>query len=116
MDRSANPVFEAISWNWKWRKTPKTNEFGSLGTILLYAEEEHIQRLTQLIESGTFRDNETQFIDEIFNFYIAPFHRDYSEACPHAIESSFEGSSPFERIVRERDLALLKFWIEWIKE
>jgi hypothetical protein len=60
------------------------NKFGFLLGIIAFGKDIHKTQLHSLLNNNQFKDQEQSFIDSMFDWYIRPFHKNYttnSESC-----------------------------------
>lgn len=77
---------------WEWGED---NNFGFLLGLVEHGEEEHIDHLYSSLTLDQFTNEKQDFIDEMFAYYIWPFHKNYGKKC--AASSSAASSSSHSR-------------------
>ena len=71
------------------------NKFGFLLGMIAFGMDTHKTQLNSLLVSGQFEDQENDFIDSMFDYYIRPFHKSYNTDChtPLTISSRISSRS-----------------------
>jgi hypothetical protein len=92
MDISQTKLLLQQYYNMNWEYIPQQrekskwkpeNNFGFLLGIIAFGMDIHKTQLHSLLVSRQFKDQESAFIDSMFDYYIRPFHKSYtdSESC-----------------------------------